>query len=99
MVTLITEKLQNQSLDDLTHKACEAGPVSWLQRQGQSAAHVWCPRVAALGRGGLPGRELRGLVGWAAEAPCASRPRPVGVVGACARLCPGGQHMWPGQVL
>ncbi|KAG3277072.1 family with sequence similarity 53 member A, transcript variant X8 [Ictidomys tridecemlineatus] len=28
MVTLITEKLQNQSLDDLTHKACEAGPYS-----------------------------------------------------------------------
>ncbi|MBZ3883224.1 Protein FAM53A [Sciurus carolinensis] len=26
MVTLITEKLQNQSLDDLTCKACEAGP-------------------------------------------------------------------------
>ncbi|XP_047422860.1 protein FAM53A isoform X2 [Sciurus carolinensis] len=28
MVTLITEKLQNQSLDDLTCKACEAGPYS-----------------------------------------------------------------------
>nr|XP_004656096.2 protein FAM53A [Jaculus jaculus] len=28
MVTLITEKLQNQSLDDLTRKACEASPYS-----------------------------------------------------------------------
>uniref|UniRef100_D6REV4 Family with sequence similarity 53, member A n=1 Tax=Mus musculus TaxID=10090 RepID=D6REV4_MOUSE len=28
MVTLITEKLQNQSLDDLTRRACEAGPYS-----------------------------------------------------------------------
>ena len=30
MVTLITEKLQNQSLDDLTRRTCEAGPVSQL---------------------------------------------------------------------
>ncbi|XP_010957269.2 protein FAM53A [Camelus dromedarius] len=28
MVTLITEKLQNQSLDDLTHKSYDAGPCS-----------------------------------------------------------------------
>ncbi|XP_008840041.1 protein FAM53A [Nannospalax galili] len=28
MVTLITEKLQNQSLDDLTRRACEASPYS-----------------------------------------------------------------------
>lgn len=37
MVTLITEKLQNQSLDDLTRKACEAGPYSAeeLNRSGR----------------------------------------------------------------
>lgn len=32
MVTLITEKLQNQSLDDLAHKSYDADPVS--QRLG-----------------------------------------------------------------
>lgn len=40
MVTLITEKLQNQSLDDLTRRAREAGPVSQLG--GQSGHSPLC---------------------------------------------------------
>lgn len=40
MVTLITEKLQNQSLDDLTRRAREAGPVSQLG--GQSGHNPLC---------------------------------------------------------
>lgn len=41
MVTLITEKLQNQSLDDLAHKSYDADPVS--QRRGHCPAgrRVW----------------------------------------------------------
>lgn len=34
MVTLITEKLQNQSLDDLARKSYDAGPVSCPARVG-----------------------------------------------------------------
>lgn len=33
MVTLITEKLQNQSLDDLAHNSYDAGPVSQRRRR------------------------------------------------------------------
>lgn len=36
MVTLITEKLQNQSLDDLTHPSCDAGPCSADKRNSKS---------------------------------------------------------------
>lgn len=33
MVTLITEKLQNQSLDDLACKSCGANPVSKMPQR------------------------------------------------------------------
>ncbi|XP_045429985.1 protein FAM53A isoform X2 [Pipistrellus kuhlii] len=36
MVTLITEKLQNQSLDDLAHQSCDAGPCSAEKRNSRS---------------------------------------------------------------
>lgn len=36
MVTLITEKLQNQSLDDLAHPSCDAGPCSAEKRSSRS---------------------------------------------------------------
>lgn len=36
MVTLITEKLQNQSLDDLAHQSYDAGPCSAEKRNGRS---------------------------------------------------------------
>ncbi|EPY87932.1 hypothetical protein CB1_000208002 [Camelus ferus] len=42
MVTLITEKLQNQSLDDLTHKSYDAGPLAARQTEGSA---VWAPRA------------------------------------------------------
>lgn len=39
MVTLITEKLQNQSLDDLAHPSCDAGPVSQGAPPGAGGQH------------------------------------------------------------
>ncbi|XP_030877870.1 protein FAM53A [Leptonychotes weddellii] len=46
MVTLITEKLQNQSLDDLARKSYDAGPGSWPRQQHTGP----CPPPRVWGR-------------------------------------------------
>lgn len=63
MVTLITEKLQNQSLDDLARKSYDAGPVSCPAHVGGAA---WAgPQLGERmgggeeGGGGVPGRLRR----------------------------------------
>ncbi|KAM8803595.1 protein FAM53A isoform 2-T3 [Rhynchonycteris naso] len=63
MVTLITEKLQNQSLDDLAHKSCDAGPYS-AKKLNNRGGYLFpfetsdrCPGKAASG-----GRPLRSQV-------------------------------------
>ncbi|XP_024429625.2 protein FAM53A isoform X1 [Desmodus rotundus] len=67
MVTLITEKLQSQSLDDLAHKSCDASPCS--AEKLNNASGPWspfetcqdrCPRKAP--SGGLPNRSQATVV-------------------------------------
>lgn len=68
MVTLITEKLQNQSLDDLAHQSYDAGPCSAEKRNSRSG------RVFPFETNGdrRPWKALSG--GWPLRSPVAAGP-------------------------
>lgn len=68
MVTLITEKLQNQSLDDLAHQSYDAGPCSAEKRNSRSG------RVFPFETNGdrRPWKALSG--GWPLRSPAAAGP-------------------------
>lgn len=70
MVTLITEKLQNQSLDDLAHQSCDAGPCSAEKRNSRSGPVF--PFETNGDRG--PWKALSG--GWPLRSPAAVVPAP-----------------------
>ena len=74
MVTLITEKLQNQSLDDLACKSYDAGPVSCPPHVGGHCLG-WAPA------GGADGGRWGGRGQCPREAPAPSQPpEPLSVV-------------------
>lgn len=74
MVTLITEKLQNQSLDDLTRRAREAGPYS--AEKLNKSGHLF---PLEIGVDKSPWKALHG--GWPIGSQVASGPFPLGPLG------------------
>ncbi|KAM5337731.1 LOW QUALITY PROTEIN: protein FAM53A [Glossophaga mutica] len=83
MVTLITEKLQNQSLEDLAHKGCDAGPRSAEKLRNKSGPSS--PFETREDRspwkapgGGLPGRS-QAAAGPALPGPLGPRSVSVGL--------------------
>ncbi|XP_051056269.1 protein FAM53A isoform X2 [Phodopus roborovskii] len=73
MVTLITEKLQNQSLDDLTRRAHEAGPYS--AEKLNKSGHLFPLEIGDKS----PWKALHG--GWPIGSQAASGPFPLGSLG------------------
>ncbi|KAM6150934.1 protein FAM53A [Erethizon dorsatum] len=88
MVTLITEKLQNQSLDDLTRKTHEAGPCS-DERQTRSG-HLF-PLEVSVDRS--PWKAFRG--GWPTGRQAAAGPSPPFPLAPCGAVQAQGLQWQP----